>query len=111
LKQLRERLSDRERCSDFELVAAFPLQKEKEIAVQFREQLSKALQVEAQTIHPDDDLHRDYHLDTLCPFLIAAIASGFTHDPAKRGSQQVLSYSNEFTKFRDFVRAISQQSA
>jgi len=102
-------LSDREGCSDSELVATFPLQKEKEIAIKFRNRLSKALGVEEQTIHPDDDLHRDYHLDTMWPFLIAAIASEFTRNPAKTGVQQMLSFKKESTKFRDFVSAISQQ--
>ena len=111
VKQLRGRLSNREGCSDSELVSVFPLQREKEIAVKFRERLSKALQIDVEKIHPDDDLHQDYHLDTIWPFLIAAIASEFTRDPEKTGSQQVLRFDNASTKFRDFVRAISQQSA
>jgi hypothetical protein len=85
------------------------LQKEKEIAVKFRQQLSKTLQITAEQIHPDDDLRRDYHLDTIGPFLIAAIAAELTRDPGKTGTQQVLSFRNETTKFSDFVRAISQQ--
>jgi len=111
VQQLQKRLSDRQDCSDSELISTFTLQREKEIAIKFRSRLSKALVVEAQKIHPDDDLHRDYHLDTIWPFLIAAIASEFTRDPTKTGSQQVLRFKNESTKFRDFVSAISQQSA
>jgi len=110
LKQLRQRLSSRAECSDAELASVFPLQKEKEIAVKFRRKLSKALQVTAEKIHPEDDLHRDFHLDTIWPFLIAATAAEFTRDPGKTGAQQVLSFKSETTKFRDFVRAISQQS-
>jgi hypothetical protein len=111
VKQLREKLSAREDCSDSELASVFPLQREQEIAVKFRCRLSKVLQVSAEKIHPDDDLHRDYHLDTIGPFLIAAVASEFTRDPTRSGPQQVLAYKNESTRFRDFVRAISQQSA
>jgi hypothetical protein len=111
MEQLQKRLSDRQDCSDSELISTFALQREKEIAIKFRSRLSKALVVEAQKIHPDDDLHRDYHLDTIWPFLIAAIASEFTRDATKTGSQQVLRFKNESTKFRDFVSAISQQSA
>jgi len=109
-KKLRERLSNREECSDSDLISVFPLQREKEIAVKFRTQLSKALKIEPDKIHPDDDLFREYHLDTIAPFLIAAIASEFTRDRTKSGVQQVLSFKNGSTKFRDFVRAISQQS-
>lgn len=111
VKQLRQKLSAREDCSDSELASVFPLNREKEIAVKFRMRLSKVLQVAAEKIHPDDDLHRDFHLDTIWPFLIAAIASEFTRDPRKSGTQQVLSFRNESSRFRDFVRAISQQSA
>jgi len=110
MQQLQKRLSDRQDCSDSELISTFSLQREKEIAMKFRSRLSKALLVEAQKIHPDDDLHRDYHLDTIWPLLIAAIASEFTRDPTKTGSQEVLRFKNESTKFRDFVSAISQQS-
>jgi len=111
VKQLRQKLSTREDCSESELASLFPLNREKEIAVKFRTRLSKVLQVAAEKIHPDDDLHRDFHLDTIWPFLIAAIASEFTRDPTKSGTQQVLTFRNESTRFRDFVRAISQQSA
>ena len=108
--QLRQRLGSRQGCSDLELASVFPLQREKEIAVKFRTQLSKALQIDSEKIHADDDLHRDYHLDTIWPCLIGAIALQFTRDPAKTGIQEALSFRNESTKFRDFVRAISQQS-
>jgi hypothetical protein len=111
VKQLRQKLSTREDCSDSELASVFPLNREKEIAVKFRMRLSKVLQVSAEKIHPDDDLHRDFHLDTIWPFLIAAIASEFTWDATKSGTQQVLTFRSESTRFRDFVRAISQQSA
>jgi hypothetical protein len=109
-QQLQRRLGARQDCSDAELISTFPLQREKEIALKFRSQLAKALGVEAQKIRPDDDLHADYHLDTMWPFLIAAIASEFTLDPSKTGSQQVLSFQDKSTTFRDFVRAISQRS-
>ena len=111
VKQLQEKLRNREGLSDAELALGFPLQREKEIAIKFRGQLSKALQIDAQKIRPDDDLHRDYHLDTMWPFLIAAIASEFTRNSTKTGPPQVLSFKKQSTKFKDFVRAISQQSA
>jgi len=111
MQQLQKRLSDRQNCPDPELISAFPLQREQEIAIKFRSRLSEALGVEAQKIHPDDDLQRDYHLDTIWPFLIAAVASEFTRDPTKAGAREVLKFRKESTTFRDFVRAISQQSA
>src|SRR5215471_2742833 len=89
-KQLRERLKCREACSDSALASVFPLEREKEIAVRFRERLSKALGIEAEKMHPDDDLHRDYHLDAFYPFLIASVASEFTRDPKKTGPQLLL---------------------
>src|SRR5207245_8672766 len=54
-RKLRERLSNREGYSDSELISVFPLQREQEIAVKFRTQLSKALGIEPDKIHPDDD--------------------------------------------------------
>lgn len=110
IRKLQKRLSERQDCPDSELSSNFPLQREREIAIKFRGRLSKVLGVEAQKIHPDDDLHRDYHLDTIWPFLIGSVASEFTRDPANTGAQQVLKFRNDSTTFRDFVKAISQQS-
>ena len=110
VKQVREKLKSREGFSDSELALEFPLQREKEIALKFRERLSKALGIESEKIRPGDDLHRDYHLDTIGPFLVAAIASEFTRDPAKTGPQRALKFKDGQTTFSDFVRAISQQS-
>jgi len=92
------------------LISVFPLQREQEIAVKFRTHLSKALGIDPDKIHPDDDLFLEYHLDIMTPFLIAGLASEFTRDTAKTGVQHVLTFKNESTRFRDFVRAISQQS-
>lgn len=106
LRKLRNQLINRPSLSDSQLVAAFPLPKEKEIALHFRRKLSQALQIDPQKIHPDDDLQLDYHLNTICPSLLGAAAFEFTADPAK-----LLQYKRASTTFRGFVRAVSGQPA
>ena len=93
-----------------ELVEYFPLANEQEIARQFRSRLAKVLEVDEDCIHPEDDLLKDYQLDVINPFLLAAIAAEFTRDPGVPRSQQVLSYRNDATRFRNLVRAIAQRS-
>lgn len=110
LIQLQARLAARPRCSSEELVGCFPLVREQELAQRLRSRLATALQIDENCIHPDDDLQKDWQLDVINPFLMAAVASEFTHDPNVSGSQQVLSMGPDATKFRDFVRAVSQQS-
>jgi len=105
LKKLRNQLINRSPFSDSQLIAAFPLPKEKEFALQFRRKLSRALHIDPQKIHPDDDLQLDYHLNTICPSLLGAAAFEFTGHPA-----ELLKYKRASSTFKDFVRAVSQES-